>query len=206
MFFVSVCLADFLFKSTRRLVSSAGKETDDLLRGGLLCCVRRENTEPGSAVGLAADRCIGEDQRRSRCNQRANALKKGRIDRDTVYQVLQVRRFSAYAGGGDPVAPADGINRRQSRIDIRSGYTSCLQPCDGHPPYLNAVPVDVDLAIRGAHDDRDRPFRRFFRRPHEAARCRRSCLSGKQQVGPDGMVRSGLVVGDMTVVPMPVTE
>ena len=71
-----------------------------------------QDIKPGSTMGLAADRRIGEGQGCPRGNQCTDILQKVRIDRDPVFEILQIGRFSADASGRDPVAPAAGIGIR----------------------------------------------------------------------------------------------
>ena len=145
---------------------------------------------------LAANRCVGEDQRRSRRDQTTDVLSKGWIYRDAMYQCLQVWRFSTDGGGGDPVAPAVGAESRISRVCIGTGYSSCFQSRGGRTPDLHAVAVYVDLAIRCSYNDRHRPGSRFFRRPERGRRRRGACLAREEQAGAYSMVWSGFVIGD----------
>jgi hypothetical protein len=156
----------------------------------------RENIKSRPTMSLATDRGVGKDQGCSWRDQRANVLQKGRIYRDAAGQIFQVRWSFADTGGGDPVPPATGINRRQSRIDISPGESGCLQPFDGRPANLDAVAIDVNFAIRCTYDDRNWALGSRFRSPYEAARWRCARLSRKEQTRTKGVAWSGLVIGD----------
>src|ERR1700677_3242669 len=146
---------------------------------------------------LATDRSVGEDQRRSWCDQRADILQKRRVYRDAACQVFQVRWFFANTSCVNPLTPASRINRRQSRIDVCSGETSCLDPSNRRPADFDAVAIDVTFAVRSAYDDRNWSLRRHFRPPYEAAAgWHGPRLSRKEQARAEGLVRSTLVIGD----------
>src|SRR6202011_5303485 len=77
-----------------------------------------------------------------------------------------------------------------------AGQARVVQSSHRSAADLNAVAVNVNLAIRCAYNYRNWPFRRFFRRPSETA-CRRcDGLSGKEKARPVGVVRSGLIIRD----------
>jgi hypothetical protein len=47
-----------------------------------------ENIESGPGLGLAADRCVSEDQRRAWYDKRADILEKRWLNRDTIFEIL----------------------------------------------------------------------------------------------------------------------
>jgi hypothetical protein len=96
--------------------------------------VRGQDIEPGSAMGLVADRRIAEDQGCPRSNQCTDILQKLRIDRDPIFESLQIWLFSADADGGDPVTPSAGVGIRIGRANIRAGIRAVSNPATGARP------------------------------------------------------------------------